>query len=298
MKWKIDDVPVFVAVVEQNGVSAAAKHLKMPKSSVSIGLSRLETGLGVRLIERNSRNLQITPEGERFYRRAQMIVEQVQEADAAISGVTATPKGRLSVAMPAAFAQEVLAPHLARFREIHPGVDLELVMTTQGLRMAQDQVDLAIAVGSLPETGLETRSLECGPLIWVTSPDYGRRLPLCLAPDKIAQHVQFCETRYGRARFPVCADGRATHVDLLHNVSHVDDPLVVREAVRNGAGVAPLPRRFCTRHLNEGTLVEVFSSVRCTTAATSFTAVCTGRSLMSPRVRVFLDFLTALCATG
>lgn len=295
MKWKIDDVPVFVAVVEQNGVSAAAKYLNMPKSSVSIGLSRLESGLGVRLIERNSRNLRITPEGENFYRRAQLIVEQVQEADAAVSGLSAAPRGRLTVAMPAAFAQEVLAPHVAQFCKLHPNLELELMVSPQGLRMVQDQADLAIIDGPLPDTTLVSRSLGTGPLIWVAAPSVAMALPTDVTADQIAGYVEICETRHGRSRFPVELGGRSCHIDLLHGISHVNDPITVREAVRNGAGVAPLPRRYCDRLLRNGSLVEVFENLRCLSNAPGLTAVCTAQQAMSPRVRSFLGFVAPLC---
>ncbi|MCK5751045.1 MAG: LysR family transcriptional regulator, partial [Oricola sp.] len=78
MRWTIDDVPVFLAVVDQKGVTAAARTLGMPKSTVSKALGRLEEALGLRLIERNSRNLRITREGETFYRQAVLIMEQVR----------------------------------------------------------------------------------------------------------------------------------------------------------------------------------------------------------------------------
>ena len=106
MRWTIDDVPVFVAVVDQNGVTAAARALGMPKSTVSKALSRLEEALGLRLIERNSRNLRVTGEGETFYRQAVLIMEQVREADAAMAGLNAVPSGRLVAALPPALCQD------------------------------------------------------------------------------------------------------------------------------------------------------------------------------------------------
>ncbi|WP_010141846.1 LysR family transcriptional regulator, partial [Oceanicola sp. S124] len=83
----MDDLPVFVAVVDRNGITAAAKTLGMPKSTVSAALARLEAGLGLRLLERNSRSVRVTGEGETFYRQAQLILEQVRETDAAMAGL-------------------------------------------------------------------------------------------------------------------------------------------------------------------------------------------------------------------
>ena len=82
MNWNINDIPIFVEIIEKMGISAAAEQLGMPKSSVSRSLSRLEEALGVRLLERNSRQLRITSEGEAFYRHSLLIMEQVNEANA------------------------------------------------------------------------------------------------------------------------------------------------------------------------------------------------------------------------
>ena len=154
MKWHLDDLPVFLAVVEQAGISAAARALGAPKSTISAALSRLESGLGLRLLDRSTRTLRLTAEGEAFRRQAQLIVEQAKEADALMGGLGSKPSGRLTVALPPAFAQDLVAPHLPRFRVRHPEVDLEIVVTTQGAAMVRDRVDLAVVVGALEDSEL------------------------------------------------------------------------------------------------------------------------------------------------
>lgn len=295
MKWKIDDAPIFVAVIEQNGVTAAADVLGLPKSTVSTALSRLEDALGLRLIERNSRNLRITPEGETFYRQCRMIVDQVTEADALMAGYTADPSGRLSVALPPAFCQEILAPELARFHQLYPEIDLDLQITTRGVELIGDQVDVAIVVGPLEDSELISKTLLTGPLTWVASPDYATLLVEETAPEDIAEHVRICETRYGQTRVPIHFNGKASHIDLNHGVSHVNDPLVVRQAVMNGAGVSVLPRHYCRDQLVDGSLVEIFRNIVFDLTASKLTAIYPSRRLLSPRVRVFLEFLIEIC---
>jgi DNA-binding transcriptional LysR family regulator len=295
MKWKIDDVPVFVAVVENNGITAAANALGIPKSTVSNAISRLENALGLRLIERDSRNLRVTSEGETFYRRGLEIVEQVREADAAMAGLTAVPSGRLSVAIPPAFCQEILAPHLGAFRAKYPEIELDLLITAHGLELIRDQVDAAIVVGPLEDSELISKTLVSSALIWVTSPVYARELDNVRHWKDATAHVQICEKRYGMARVPVHVDGQARHIDMLHGVSHVNDPLVVRRAILNGAGVSLLPEHYCRDQLQDGTLVEVFSHIAFDLATSKLTAIYPSRRLISPRVRAFLDFVTDVC---
>ncbi|MFV0244000.1 MAG: LysR family transcriptional regulator [Qingshengfaniella sp.] len=295
MKWKIDDVPVFVAVVERNGITAAAEALGRPKSTVSAAITRLEKGLGLRLLDRNSRNLRVTAEGETFYRKAQLILEQVRDADATAAGLSAAPSGRLSVALPPAFAQEIVAPNLALFHRAFPRIELELVVTSYGLDLLRDQVDLAVVVGPQQDSDQVSRVIAAGPLIWVASPDYIAAHPPGDSLDEIRRHVMICETRYGQARMPVHVGQQATHLDLARGVAHVNDPLVVRNAVVNGAGLSVLPMRYCRQQIAEGSLVRVCPHVSFDIAAAALSVVYPSRRLLSPRIRAFVDFLATRC---
>jgi DNA-binding transcriptional LysR family regulator len=296
MKWKIDDVPVFVAVVDQNGITAAAKTLGMPKSTVSTTLARLEQGLGLRLLDRNSRNLRITREGETFYRQAQLIVEQVRETDAMMAGHNTVPSGRLAVALPPAFCQEIVAPNLFAFRNAYPAIELDLIITSHGVELLRDLADIAVVVGPLEDSELVSRTLISGPLVWVSSPEYLAGNSIGDDPQGIVSHVQMCEKRYGLGRMPVRIGGNAINIDLSHGISHVNDPLVVRGAVMNGAGLSLLPLHYCRDQLTQGSLVEICQHVTFDLSASKLTAVYPSRRLMSPRTRAFLELLTEVCA--
>lgn len=291
MRWSLDDVPIFAAVSDHRSMTTAAEALGLPKSTVSTAISRLEKAVGLRLFERNSRSIRLTEEGAIFLRHAQSILEPVREADAALAGLRAAPSGRLIVALPPAFCQELVAPRLPQFFAAYPEVTLDLVITTRGIELLRDQVDLAVVVGPLADSELVVRTLIAGPLIWVTSPDYARRHDLGHGVTDLRRHVQICETRYAVPRMPVHVDGQATHIDLSARSAQVDSPLVVREAVMHGAGIAPLPQHYCRAQIAAGALVEVFQHVAFNADASTLSVVYPGRRLMSPRLRVFLDFL-------
>ncbi|HPD90953.1 MAG TPA: LysR substrate-binding domain-containing protein [Pararhodobacter sp.] len=295
MGWKLDDLPIFVAIAEQGSITAAADVLAVPKSTVSTVLARLERDLGVRLMARTSRNLRLTAEGGTFLRHAQAILEQAREADTTMAGMRAEPTGRLAVALPPAFCQEIVAPRLAAFRARYPRIALELIVTSRGAGLLRDQVDLAVVVGPLEDSDLVSRTLLAGPLIWVASPAYLARNPLAEGLEALRNHVQICEHRYGLARLPVRVAGDPAQIDLAQGVWHVNSPLAVREAVLAGAGVAPLPQHYCRSQIANGRLIQVFTQITFDIAASTLTAVYLSRRLMSPRLRVFLDFLSEAC---
>jgi LysR family transcriptional regulator for bpeEF and oprC len=295
VKWNIDDVPVFRAVVEQNGITAAARRLGMPKSTVSKAVSRLEQALGVRLLDRNSRNMRITGEGETFYRQCVAIMDQVDETDAVMTGLTATPAGRLSVALPPAFCQEILAPHLADFRRQYPEIELDLTVTSQPVDILRDQFDLAVVVGAQEDSDLTTRTLLAGRLVWIASPAYRAANEIGDTVDTLRPHIQLCEKRYAARRFAVHEHGRKTGLDLGRGIIHVNDPLAVRKAVIRGAGVSFLPDRYCAAQLQNGELEEVCENIRFDISASTLSAVFPSRRLMSGKTRAFLEFLNGVC---
>jgi len=296
MKWQLDDLPVFVAVVEQGGVAAAARALGWPKSSVSTALSRLEQALGLRLVDRSSRRLRVTAEGEAFHRQAQLILAQAHEADALMAGLGAAPAGPLAVALPPAFSQEMVAPRLGDFLARYPAIQLEIMVTTHGAALVRDQVDLAVVVGPLEDSELVSRPLLSESLVWAASPRWLAAHTPGPGLAELRAQVQLCEARYGLRRMPVHVHGEAAHLDLQRGIAHVNDPLVVRRAVMAGAGISVLPRHYCGEQLAAGSLVEVLPHIRFDQAASQLTVVYPGRRLLSPRVRVFVDFLIEVCS--
>lgn len=303
MKWNIDDVPIYMAVVDQNGISAAANYLNMPKSTVSKSLTRLEQALGVRLLERNSRNIRITSEGEAFYRHGLLIMEQVDEANAVMGGLTSIPIGRLVVALPMAFSREIVAGHLQEFREQYPDIDLEIIVTSHPVDIIRDQIDLAVVVGAQPDSDLIVKTLYQSALVWVTSPDYAKSHDLAtiagatLATTKKAliSHINICEKRYAEKRLAIRIDGHKDKIDLSQNTIHVNDPITVREAVIHGCGVSFVPEQYCKRQLANGQLVKVFEHICFDTSASALLAIYPSRRLISNKTRAFLDFLVDLC---
>ncbi|SLK09077.1 DNA-binding transcriptional regulator, LysR family [Novosphingobium mathurense] len=294
MRWRIDDLFALCAVVETGGVTAAALKLDCPKSTVSKALSRLEADLGLRLIERTSRRLRVTPEGEAFFARASAILELAEEADAMMLGMRSAPAGRVSLALPTAFSREIFAPRLAEFAEAYPEIELDLIVSP-GASGVREDCDLAVVVGPQPDSALMQKVLLGGRLLWVASPEYALRHRLDSTPPDDFSEVRIYETRFVGSSLALDVSGKPRHLHLSARGMSVNDPLTVREAVRGGLGVSFLPERYCETALAAGDLVEVWQEVRFSEGAARVAVVFPGTRLLSPRFRAVITFLEEIC---
>lgn len=294
MQWNLDDLYTFSSIVDKLSITAAAKQMAMSKSTVSKTLSRLEEALGVRLLERNSRNIRITHEGQVFHRQAIQILELARETDAIMGGLVSAPHGKLTVALPIAFAREFVAPRLPDFQHRYPNLELEMIISSQSVDIIRDQIDLAVVVGALSDSELVAKTLYQGRLIWVSSPEYLTTNKLRHGLQELQQHLKICEKRYASSSFPVRIAGQRYPLDLSKCTTQVNDPLTVREAVLNGMGVTLLPDQYCKQHLRRGELIEVFKDIHFEAAASSLSAIYPGRRLLASKTRVFLDFLLSI----
>jgi DNA-binding transcriptional LysR family regulator len=292
MKWNMADLPVFVAVVEKGGISAAARSLRMPKSSVSRFIQRLEEDLKVRLLERNSRQMRMTSEGEIFYKHCQLIMEQIEAADAHMNGLTHTPSGELNISLPMAFSRHVLAGHLQRFHQQYPDIQLNIQVSPVAVDLIGEHIDLAVQVGELPDSELIAVPLFETPLVWVASPtqyERGHRFSNLAA---LVNAVQVCERRYNRTPLAVRYQGERERIELDASIETID-PIMVRDTIVAGCGIGLLPLLYCRELIDQGKLVTVAPDVMLDQVAKA-SAVYTSRRMLSAKTRLFIEFLREL----
>lgn len=295
MRWRLDDLEVFCAVVETGGITAAARRLDVPKSTVSKVLARLESGLGTRLIERNSRRLRMTPEGSAFAERAALIVDMAKDADAMMQGLLAVPSGRVVLAVPAAFCREILTPRLPAFIARYPRLQLELVVASHPGDLVGHSCDMAVAAGYQPDSALSQRRLMSGKLVWVTSPAYAAQHGLHSDGHADPAHLALCESRYGSTPLNLTSAGQALRLPLPPQLIRINDPICVREAVIAGMGATFLPERYCRQALDEGKLVEIWRQVHFDQEAARLVIVHPGGRVLAPRFRAVIGFLEETC---
>src|SRR5581483_8271241 len=166
------DLRVFVRVLDRGSFSAAAKDLGLTPSAVSKLVSRLEDRLGARLLARSTRRLALTPEGEAFLARARRIVADIEEAEAEVMRVRGAPRGRLHINAGTAFGLHQLAPALADFLARYPEIMLELTITDRLVDLIEEQADIAVRSGHIPQGPYMQRKLVELRRVICASPDY------------------------------------------------------------------------------------------------------------------------------
>jgi len=172
MKTSTDELLVFVTVIDAGSITAAAEKLQQTVSGVSRALTRLEKQLGVALILRTTRRLQLTEEGELFLERARAILAAMADAEEAVTRHRERPSGRLRVDAATPFMLHCIVPHVAAFAQRYPEIQLELTNNERIVDLLEQRVDIAIRIGALQDSTLHARSLGTSRLRIVASPAY------------------------------------------------------------------------------------------------------------------------------
>lgn len=277
---------LFAAVVREGGFTRAARQLGITKQTVSERVSRLEERLGVRLLERTTRRLRVTDTGAVYYERCAAITAQIEEANNAVLERQAEPVGLLRVSAPTLYGRYFLAPVIAATLARYPKLRLEVVLSERRVDLIEEGFDLAIRIGFLDDSSLAARKLGDGHVYLVASP---RLLPARGAltrealRDLPAVGVRTRETWTVRGT-PMRVEPRLV----------VNDHAVACEAAIAGVGVALLPSLVCQEAVRDGRL-EILLGPEPAMQRPVY-AVFPSRRYVPPKVRVFLEALTALVA--
>ena len=181
------ELEVFVRVIELGGFSAAARACGMTPSAVSKLVARLEQRLGTRLVNRSTRQLQLTPEGCAFYERGVRILADLEEAERCASEHTA-PRGRLRVNANVPFGHRFLLPLAPEFLARHPDVTLDIVLTDEVIDILEQRTDVAVRAGPLKSSNLVARKLGATRMMIVGAPAYLARHGTPATPDALLTH--------------------------------------------------------------------------------------------------------------
>lgn len=290
----LNDMRFFAEVVDRGSFAAAGRALGVPKSRLSRRIADLESGLGVRLLQRTTRKLSLTQAGEIYHRFCVALREQAEAADEAVAQVRSEPRGTVRITCPVTLAQSTIAPLLPRFLADHPQVRIELQVTNRVVDLVQEGVDIALRVRTnLDDSGsLVARNLGPTSGVLVASPQLLQRFG---APDAVAslRHLPTVAMSAveGQASWRLLGPDDA-EFELQHRPVYVADDLpVLKLAVLQGCGISVLPDYLCIDELRRGELVPVLPGWAPPVA--SVLAVFPSRRGMVPAVRRLIDFLAA-----
>src|SRR3954471_2871241 len=254
------EMEVFTRVVESGAFSAAARTLGMTPSAVSKLIGRLEARLGSRLVNRSTRKLQLTAEGQGFYQRSIDILGDIAEAEReAASG--AAPRGRVRVNSNVPFGLHYLLPLLPRFVAQHPEVQLDIALSDQVIDLLEQRADVAIRVGPLRSSQLTVRKLGESRMVVVASPGYLKRrgTPKTLADLSTHNLISFNFARIVEG-WPFREGGKVVSFPASGNVQ-VGDGESARQLALAGVGIARLALFHIRPDMEAGKLKVVMESL-------------------------------------
>ena len=285
----LQEMSVFSKVVGAGSLSAAARELGLSIALVSRRLAALESRLGVRLINRTTRRLQLTDEGASYFETCARLLAEIAEADAAVAARGGEPHGDLKVALPASFGHLHVAPLVPRFVQEYPAIRLALSLSDRFVRVIEEGLDLAVRIGELADASLAARRLAPNRRVVCASPDYLRRHGAPQTPEDLARHNCLLTTDYVSTWEYVAPDGTQGAVRVAGRYA-CDNWEVLREWALAGLGVALKSTWDVRRHLEDGSLVALLPDYSFDSEVAIW-AVYPHRRHVPAKTRVFIEFL-------
>lgn len=286
------EMEVFAAVVERGGFSAAAKFFGMTPSAVSKLVTRLEARLGARLINRSTRKLQLTAEGQAFHQRCVTILSDIAEAECEAAAGRA-PRGRVRVNANVAFGNQILLPLVPAFLAEHPELSIDLVFTDQVVDLIEERADIAIRVAPGPLRGNQLMARKIGEsgVAVVASPNYLARHGEPRTPGDLAKHnligFNFARSVEG---WPFRVDGALISIAAVGN-TQVGDGEIARQLAVAGVGLARLGRFHTQAEVAAGRLLTVLEDFNPGDIEVIHAVYLGQGGFVPARMRAFIDFL-------
>lgn len=285
---------VFTRVVDANSFTGAADLLGLPRATVTTIIQNLEALLQVRLLNRTTRRLSLTPDGAAYYEHCARILGEIEETESSFREVARGPKGRLRIDVPAPIGRLILIPRLCEFHARYPEVELHIGMGDRAVDLVREAVDCVIRVGELQDSTLVARRIGTLQMITCATPDYLERYGVPSGIDELAQHVavQYFSSRTGRNfDWDFIVDGQTRAVTMRGNVSVNDSEAYVTCGLQ-GFGLIQPARFMVLPHLQSGALVEVLPDLS-PAPMPMWVAYMQNRHL-SAKVRAFVDWVSEL----
>lgn len=294
---RIGDITLFLRVLDQGSISAAARSLDLSVAVASQRLKRLEAELGVRLLHRTTRRLHPTPEGAALAEQGRGLVEELEALGSSLRHAGHAVAGTLRVTTASSFGRQYLSPLLPEFMARHPQLRLSMHLDDRVVDLVSAGFDLAVRIGTLDDSTLVARKLAPNRRLLCASPDYLRRHGSPRTPLELAQHeclvLVGSQGRQDQWRFHD-PDGREISVRVRGRIEANTGELL-SDAALGGLGIALHSYWHVCRDLRAGRLVPVLPEFRI--PDTGVYAVMPQRRLMPPRVRALVDFLAERFAT-
>jgi DNA-binding transcriptional LysR family regulator len=292
----LDNLRVFVRVVELGNLSAAGRDQRASPAVASNRIKELERHLGVRLFNRTTRKLTPTEHGRVFYEGAVKIIEAINEAEAAIADLSKKPKGTIRITAPLGIGRRLIASGIPEFHDKYPDIEVRLRLSDHNVDIMSEGVDVAFKLGILEDSNLRMRGIMNCERVICASPDYLERRGTPLTPDDlIAEHHDCLLLRYPGSKeyFWTLQTPEGTRKLEVSGPYDSDDGDVLTQWALEGRGIINKPLFEVKSHLNDGTLKAILEDTP--PASIQLAAIYPHKRFQDPKVRLMIDFMTERC---
>lgn len=292
MSDNMQEMAIFTQIVTSGGLSAAARDLSLSAAVVSRRLAALEARLGVRLVNRTTRRINLTDEGASYFETCTRILAEIDEADTAISAGQIEPQGVLRVFMSSAFGHQHITPLIPKFAALYPKLQMALSLSDRRVNLIEEGFDIAIRIAELEDSSLAARKLAPNRRVVCASPDYLRRHGTPSTPADLSEHNCLLAdwgqgfTQAWDYRGPT---GKRGKVRVTGKYA-CDNWEVLREWALAGLGIALKSTWDVRRHLEEGSLMPLLPGYTFDSDVAIY-AVYPHRRHLPAKSRAFIDFL-------
>jgi DNA-binding transcriptional LysR family regulator len=293
MSGDLNDTVAFIKVVEEGSFTAAARELRLPKTTISRKIRELEERLGAQLLHRTTRRLGLTEAGVIYFQHCKGIAQTLADAEAAVTQLQGRPRGTLRVTSSYSLMLSLVGPLLADFRKEFPEVQIDLVLSHQTLDLVKQEIDVALRMGNLPDSSMAARRLAVLPNRIYASPAYLERHGEPLHPFDLRRHaalVTRVARRGGGYGWPM-SNGGALESYEITPVIEADDPEILKAPLFAGAGLMMATDMIMQRHAAEGLVQPILHGW--TGRSPELHAVFPKGNVQPPKLRAFIDFLVA-----
>ena len=291
---KLQAMAIFARVVETGGVTRAADSLGVPKATATTLIQKLEMTLGVRLLNRTTRRVSVTPDGAAYYERCVAILGMVRETEESLGKQHATPRGRLRVDVPTLMARSVFVPALPQFFSRYPDIELALACSERRADLIEEGIDCAVWSGEIEESNFVARRV--GFLYFATcaAPSYIAKYGRPQHPDELVRHrcINHFSPRTGKLIDWVFSKNAVRVQTSLQGHIALEDENSYVAAAEAGLGIAQIPAFVLKEAMERGSLDLVLGDWF--PEPSPLYVVYPQHRHLSVRIRVFVDWVAAL----
>lgn len=285
MLYNWEGITEFVTVAETNSFTLAARKLGISTAHVSRQISALEARLATKLLHRTTRRVSITEAGTIYYQHCRKLLDDLLDAEQAISGLLNKPTGKLKITAPITYGEQIIAPLINNFIAQHPELDVELQLSNQKMDLIADGYDLGIRQGLLDDSSMMAKRLASRTLYVCATPGYLAEFGTPQTPAELTQHNCLRGTlEYWRFQ----EKGKMRNIQVNGNL-HCNSGRVLADAALKGLGIVQLSGEYVLHAINTGQLVPLLEAYAA--PQEGVWAIYPHNKHLLPKVRMLIDYL-------